>query len=192
MCGHRVRTVIPEACAENCLEPWEFGTATGRFYCSDCLDDQYNAELQRMQAQQQEIYQSQSIPIEEQQSRYSALLQQLDKEFLEYKAREVTASRETIPCPPLEHKGEVMDVASDLDSLSLSLTQTTTNTSRNSTASPQQLPTTLANRRDLPTDPSQQLHLSLSGLALDRGSCGVEEKFEGYPAAMPDMESEEL
>jgi hypothetical protein len=119
-------------------------------------------------------------------------LQQLDKEFLEYKAREVAASRETIPCPPLDQKGEVMDVASDLDSLFLSLTQTTTNTSRNSTASPQQLPTTLANRRDLPTDPSQQLHLSLSGLALDRGSCGVEDKFQGYPAAMPDMESEEL
>lgn len=154
----------------------------------------YEQEYERLKAQDLEAYQSQSLHMNDQKSLYMTYSQQLDAEFQEHKAREAALTRETIPCPPLELKGDVMDVASDLETLSLSLTQTATNTSRNSTASPPQLPAT--NRIDLPTDPSQQLHLQLSGLALDRRSCGVEDSlsFQGQAVVRPmsDMDAEEL
>jgi hypothetical protein len=153
-------------CAENCLEPFDNGPTNGRFYCKDCEEQSSKKYKRDLESKYQAIYcspeymlmskdQQEEIAIAHYQERLH-----YDSMFEEAKRQEMACTRECIACPILEPKGEAVNMAMDLDSLSISQTEE----SRTSSASPPQMPTT--RRIDLPTDPSQQLHFQLNGLSL--------------------------
>jgi hypothetical protein len=177
-CAHRVRTDVVEDCGANCLEP--LGAACGLpFLCGECFQAEAIQIWEDRQAQHNANYPSMDQMTKELYDQWYEEHRQLEAEYArDRKAYESEMKSKTRPsniCSAVEVSKEESDFAMELDSLSLSLaatSNTTTNHARYEQAG--------RVRTALPTDASEQLHWNLNGLALDRGSCGVE--YTGFPS----------
>lgn len=174
-----------EDCGANCLEP--LGAVCGlAFLCVQCSQAEAIQIWEDRQAQHNASYPSMDQMTKELYDRWYQEHRQLEAEYArDRKAYELDLKSKTRPsniCSAAEVSKEESDFAMELDSLSLSLAATSNATTKHSHH--EQAGRV---RTALPTDVSEQLHWNLNGLALDRGSCGVEYTGSTSPSNVPAM-----
>ncbi|KAF2874033.1 hypothetical protein BDV95DRAFT_626880 [Massariosphaeria phaeospora] len=171
-CSHRIRTDLVEDCGSNCLDP--LGNASNTpFHCHECVSNEAKHIWDAREAEHSASYLPFDRLTSEQYNRYYEEHRQLEAQFahdqriyeLELKAK----TRPSNVCSALEASKEEMDIADDLNALSLAMSS-----SHDNTIEPQPQPQPRGNRVSLPNDASEQLHWGLNALNLDRGSCGIE------------------
>ncbi|KAF1947410.1 hypothetical protein EJ02DRAFT_89082 [Clathrospora elynae] len=178
LCSHRIRTDMVEDCGANCVEPYE-NTVDVAFICHECIQAEAAKIWELREAQHNATWPTMEQMTREQYDQWYAQHRQLEAEFsrdqhvyeMELKAK----TRPSNICSALEASKEEMELANEINSLSLSLMA-----SKASITGQDQLQSQARSRVSLPTDPSEQLHWDLNSLDLRGGSCGVE-----YSASQP-------
>lgn len=172
LCSHRIRTDLVEDCGANCVEPFGNSIATS-FVCNECVQAEAIHIWEQRKAQHNASYPPMNQMSKEQYDQYYLEHRQLEAEYARdrkiYEMKLKTTTRPSNICSTLEASKDEVDFATELDSLSLSMT--TSNSG--ATGQVQHQPQTRG-RMSLPSDPSEQIHWDLNTLALDRGSCGIE------------------
>lgn len=169
VCSHRIRTDLVEDCGTNCVEP--FGSEVGlTFICHECAQSEASKIWEERENQHNASWPPIAEMTQEQYDQWYAERRQLETEYARdrqmYEMEMKMKTRPSNKCSALEASKEDKEFASELDSLSLSMAASNSNTTPQHQ---QNRP-----RLSLPNDASEQLHWNLDALALDRGSCGVE------------------
>jgi hypothetical protein len=178
ICSHRIRTDLVEDCGANCVEPFGgvFGVA---FICHECVQAEAINIWEERKAQHNASYPPMEQMTKEQYDQFYLERRQLEAEYArDRQIYELDLKAKTRPsniCSPVEASKDEMEIATEIDSLSLSLMTSNQDTTDHARGQYQ-----ARGRVSLPSDASEQLHWDLNTLALDRGSCGVE-----YSATQP-------
>ncbi|KAF2845987.1 hypothetical protein T440DRAFT_472302 [Plenodomus tracheiphilus IPT5] len=183
LCAHRIRTDIVEDCGANCIEP-HGNVIDAAFACNACIQAEASNIWKSRESQHNACYPPMDQMTKEQYDQWYAEHCGLEAKFSrDHTAYLVNLKAKTRPsniCSAIEASKEEIDFATELDSLSLSMTKSQNLTDRLRQAQPHD-----RSRTDLPSDASEQLHWNLNSLALDRGACSLEYSTSQTSTGMP-------
>ncbi|KAH6644583.1 hypothetical protein C7974DRAFT_299694 [Boeremia exigua] len=183
LCSHRIRTDLVEDCGGNCVEPFGKPLATA-FVCNECIQKEAIDIWEQRKAQHGASYPPIDRMSKEQYDVFFEERRTLETEFArEHKLYELELKANMRPsnvCSAQEASKDETEFASKLDSLSLAMMA-----SGDGAAQPQFVQS--RDRSSIPSDASEQLHWTLSTLALDRGACGIEYSTTQSPNGVPSL-----